>query len=630
MNFTPTHNPEDISTYSNFQEIKQKELDIEAEIDFDSKLLKGYVTGLYEIIKPEVEYLILDSFGPEILSVEECINNVSQSKNPLEFEIYQKNSDKEAIGTPLIIKLPEKKDKEVSIRIQYVAKNEKCLGIEFLEKEQTYSKKYPFMFTQGEPIYTRSLFPCQDTPNVKVTCKVKTIAPDPITFLFSGIQKAHYLDSNNNKIIKEYVQNVPIPTYLIAFAAGYLEYGRLNDVNSTIPCGVWTEVGLNEKARFEFSETETYVTSAEKYFKFPYQWTSYDILILPPSFPYGGMENPNLTFVTPSLLAGDKSLANVIGHEICHSWTGNLVTNKNWKNFWINEGFTDFAQRKLTKMMFGEELAKLEAKEGEDSMYRDIEMLGKEHNFTSLSPNYDGINPDDGFTTIPYEKGFAFLSFLEELVGEELFQNIIASYIKKYKFKSVDYTAFKNEYEEMVKKNLNDGENILKKIDWDAWINTPGKPLKTVDFNTNLIKEAQDLAEKFLNGKNDELNDSKEKFNSWHTSQKLVFLKYLMKNSDRIDDKVYNNIRDRLALNKETYNSEIKSIWYQIALKTKHNDVYPEMKEFLKNIGRLKFIRPIYFDWITFNKADAKEFFEKNKYLYHNMAVRLIEGKING
>ena len=227
MNFTPTHNPEDISTYSNFQEIKQKELDIEAEVDFDSKLIKGYVTGLYEIIKPEVEYLILDSFGPEILSVEECINNVSQSKNPLEFEIYQKNSDKEAIGTPLIIKLPEKKDKEISIRIQYVAKNEKCLGIEFLEKEQTYSKKYPFMFTQGEPIYTRSLFPCQDTPNVKVTCKVKTIAPDPITFLFSGIQKAHYLDSNNNKIIKEYVQNVPIPTYLIAFAAGYLEYGRL-------------------------------------------------------------------------------------------------------------------------------------------------------------------------------------------------------------------------------------------------------------------------------------------------------------------------------------------------------------------------------------------------------------------
>ena len=257
-------------------------------------------------------------------------------------------------------------------------------------------------------------------------------------------------------------------------------------------------------------------------------------------------------------------------------------------------------------------------------------MLSKEHNFTSLSPNYDGINPDDGFTTIPYEKGFAFLSFLEELVGEELFQNIIASYIKKYKFKSVDYTAFKNEYEEMVKKNLNDGENILKKIDWDAWINTPGKPLKTVDFNTNLIKEAQDLAEKFLNGKNEELNDSKEKFNNWHTSQKLVFLKYLMKNSDRIDDTVYNNIRDRLALNKETYNSEIKSIWYQIALKTKHNDVYPEMKEFLKNIGRLKFIRPIYFDWITFNKADAKEFFEKNKYLYHNMAVRLIEGKING
>ena len=611
------HNDEDTSTYSNFDKICQKSLYLEVTLDFPSKTLFGFVTSTYHYIDKNEKYLILDLNGPQIKNV----SYIERKKlYPLEFEIISNVPDKKSLGTPLKITLPSFGHiipNELKIKIEFIT-NENCQAIQFLKKEQTHSKKYPFMFTQCEAIQCRSLFPCQDTPSAKVFVTAKTFIDPPYKMLCSGLAKSVYWDVNRQKNVIVYKQKISIPTYLIAFAAGKISYEKISD-----RCGVYAEDDLVQIAKNEFINTENYLKKAEEYFGREYDWEVYNILVLPFSFPYGGMENPNLTFVSPSLLAGDGSLSYVIGHEISHSWTGNLVTNKNWENFWVNEGFTTFLERKLDGMIFGEDMENLEAMVGNSELENDIEMFGEENNYTQLMPNYEGVDPDDGFSSVPYEKGYQFLVYLESLVGKEAFKNIMQEYIKKYAYMSVDYNAFKEVYEDYVNDNTEgeEGKNILNDIDWDTWLYSKGKPFAEFNFSSNLSDEAIQFAEKYF-VKNANYDGDYNTFKKWHTNVKVYFLNYIMNNIKKVDDKVYKNLRDNLKLNQENYNMEVKYLWYQIALKTKHDDVIPDLKKMLLSIGRMKYLKPLYSSWYEFNKKDAKSFFDKNKNLYHPIAQK--------
>ena len=612
-------NAEDISTFSNYKKIVQKKMDIYAYLDFSQKTFSGHITTTYSYIDKNEKYLILDLKGPQILKVA-----IMEDETPkeLSFKIDNENKFKNSLGTPLIIKLPEfeKKPEEIRIKIDFVT-NENCGGIQFLEKEQTFNKNYNFMFTQCEAIQCRSLFPCQDTPSSKVTVEATLEVEKPYKFLFGGIEKE--TKENENKTITKYIQKIPIPTYLIAFACGNLEYRKISE-----RCGVYTEINLGDKAKYEFEDSEKFIESMENYLNRKYDWEVYNLLVLPFSFPYGGMENPNLTFVTPSLLAGDKSLSNVIAHEICHSWTGNLVTNKNWKNFWVNEGFTIFLERKIAEILYGEDMKNLESLVGYEGVIKDIEMLGEDSSFTCLNPDIYGVDPDDGFTTVPYEKGFQLLYFLESLIGKNDFMNVMRLYIDKYKFMSVDYSSFKNTYENYVKENKgNQSQEILNKIDWDLWINSKGKPFHKFNFESKLGDEAVKLGDKFLNG-NGSLDD-KTLFVNWHTNVKMYFLKYLLKNVNNVNDDVYKKLKEVFAFDKEKYNMEVMNLWFQISLKTKHDDFIDLIKKFLLEIGRLKYIRPVYFAWFDFQPNEAKDFFEKNKNVYHSFARRILSNKLN-
>lgn len=606
-------NQNDISSYSNFDKILQKHMNIDATFDLYKQTFIGDVIITFEIIDKSEKKIILDCKCLQINKVE-----ILESKKILQHVIYSKNEDKEALGTPLIIFIPDDyNENTINIKIGFSA-NEKSAAIKFLDKSQTRNKKYPFMFTQCEAILCRTLLPCQDSPSAKVSMDVKVKVESPLTVLFSGLEKKHYIEDNFN--VFEYEQKIPIPTYLIAFAAGELEYGKLSD-----RCGVWTEVGLKDQAVYEFESTETYLKKAEEYLT-PYRWGVYNLLVLPFAFPYGGMENPCLTFVTPALLAGDRSMANVIAHEISHSWTGNLVTNKDWANFWVNEGFTTFMERKLSELVYGEDMANLEAQVGVGEMLADIEIMGNDTTFTCLAPDYSHCDPDDGFSTVPYEKGFTFLYYLETLVGKLNFQHVMQKYVTDFALKSVDYTAFKGVFEGMVKDIYKDKaeEEVLSKIDWEKWITSKGKPIKTFEFKTKYIQEGQGMAEDFLNGKKEA--SYLETFKNWHTNVKLVFLNYLMENIKRINDTVYSNIRDTLKMH-GNYNAEVKYIWYQIALITKHDDSIPYVKEFLLTHGRMKYIRPVYFEWYRFQKEQANQFFNENKSIYHQVAMRIVDDK---
>ena len=626
-------NPEDVNTYSNFQEIIQRKVDLEVDIDFEKKSMFGNIKTTYEILNQSLENIILDLHGPEISSVS-LVNEEYENIN-LDYSIYDKNEDKEALGTPLVINLSALKDKykkeydniflnkNIIISIDFKT-NENCNGIQYLTKEQTRTKSYPFMFTQCEAILCRTLFPIQDTPSVKSTYKVKTSISSPLTFLFGGILKSHYYDCATKKKINYFEQNIPIPSYLVAFVAGELEFAKISN-----RCGVWTEKGLASLAAKEFIDAEKYIEIAEKYLNHPYEWKIYNILVLPFSFPFGGMENPNLTFVTPALLAGDKSMSNVIGHEISHSWTGNLVTNKNWKNFWVNEGFTKFMERKLDKILLGEEMSKLESIVGNNSLISAIKMFGEDSHFTSLSPDYTGIDPDDGFSTIPYEKGYQFLCYLEEKVGEDNFQKIMGNYIEKYKYKSVDWTDFKSVYEEFVKQNY-EGRNarkILNVIDWDKWVTEKGFPSYKMEFKSKYTEEVDQLINKFINKENTKENALKL-FKEWHTNVKLVFLERILKNLENFDESIILEIKKELNL-VEDYNDDIKAIWYEITLQKGMKDEIENVKNFLKTHGRLKYLKPLYFSWIKLDLDDSMAFFEENKIIYHPIARRLIQNKFD-
>ena len=625
-------NSEDINTYSNFQEIIQKEVELDVSIDFDNKSMFGTVKTKYEIINKSLENIILDLHGPEILSV--FLINEDFEKVDLDYKIYDKNEDKEALGTPLVINLLSLKEKdnkeyenvfnkkEIIISIDFKT-NENCNGIQYLTKEQTRTKEYPFMFTQCEAILCRTLFPIQDTPSVKSIYKVKTSISPPLTFLFGGILKSHYYDSSSQKKINYYEQNIPIPSYLVAFVAGELEYAKISK-----RCGVWTEKGLSSLAAKEFIDAEKYIEIAENYLNHPYEWKVYNILVLPFSFPFGGMENPNLTFVTPALLAGDRSMSNVIGHEISHSWTGNLVTNKNWKNFWVNEGFTKFMERKLDKILLGEEMSKLESIVGNNSLISAIKMYGEDSHFTSLSPDFSGIDPDDGFSTVPYEKGYQFLCYLEERVGEDNFKEIMGKYIEKYKYKSVDWTDFKSVYEEYVN-NKYEGRNarkILNVIDWNKWVTEKGFPTYKMEFKSKYIEEVDNLINKFINKEN--IENARKIFKEWHTNVKLVFLEKILKNLENFDESIILEIKKELNLVEE-YNDDVKAIWYEITLEKGMKEEIENIMNFLKTHGRLKYLKPLYISWIKLDFNNAKTFFDENKIVYHPIARRIIQNKFD-
>lgn len=309
------------------------------------------------------------------------INRVidSNTGDKLEWAL-DKDQSLESLGTPLIIKLKNayKSGERHEVLINYQT-TENGLAAQWLTKEMTLGKEYPFMYTQCEAILCRSLLPCQDTPFAKVRINAGLTVKKPLTALYAGIRTK--VVEKEDEVTYYYVQKIPVPTYLIAIAAGSLESRRLSDRIS-----VYAEREMVDKAAWEFVETEKFIQYAEAYLT-TYEWGQYNLLVLPPGFPYGGMENPALTFVTPSLIAGDRSLANVIAHEIAHSWTGNLVTNKNWQNFWLNEGFTVFTERKIVELIYGEEMSKLQANVGYDQLVDDIAKFGEQDSYTSLYPD---------------------------------------------------------------------------------------------------------------------------------------------------------------------------------------------------------------------------------------------------
>lgn len=396
-------------------------------------------------------------------------------------------------GSPLTINLAKDYGSSVKVHIQLQTTKD-CTALQWLTPAQTSNKKFPYMFSQCQAIHARSLFPCQDTPAVKSTYTFNIRSPLPV--LASGLPTGPRnfqpgKDGKSGTLLYTFQQDVPMPSYLFALASGDLASASIGPRST-----VWTGPEELKASQWEFEhDTEAYIQAAEK-IVYPYAWTTYNVLVLPPSFPYGGMENPVYTFATPTVVSGDRQNVDVIAHELSHSWSGNLVSNYSWEHFWLNEGWTTYLERRLQAAIHGDDRHRdFSALIGWKALSDSIEQFGADHEFTKLVPNLHGKDPDDAFSSIPYEKGFTFLLYLEKLVGQDKWDLFIPHYFTTFKQRSVDSFEFKATLLEFFAKDAAAAEK-LSEVDWDTWYFRPGYPPKP-DFNTDLADECYALADKW-------------------------------------------------------------------------------------------------------------------------------------
>ncbi|XP_033208191.1 leukotriene A-4 hydrolase-like isoform X3 [Belonocnema kinseyi] len=459
--------PNDPSSFSRPELVAVVHTHLQLSINFEKKILEGRV--ILDAVRKNnsADVMILDVKDLTLINV---TNGEDDSK--LEYTVGETVS----FGSKLSIKLPNVSESDdgktrYKIKIQYQTSS-KATALMWLEAKQTSGGKHPYLFSQSEAIHARTMLPCQDTPGLKSTYSAEITAPKWATVLMSGLHNGTRDVDQISKISKFY-QPVPIASYLIAIAVGSLVSKRVGPRSS-----VWAEEELIEQSAYEFAETETMLQTAEEICG-PYIWGIYDLLVLPPSFAYGGMENPCLTFVTPTLLAGDRSAVSVIAHEIAHSWSGNLVTNANFEHFWLNEGFTFFIQFKIDGRMFGEKVRQFDALIGLSELNHSISTSETPERF-KLIVNLDGINPDDA--DVPYMKGHALLYYLEELLGgPKEFEAFLKSYFNLFKCKSVltsDWKGYLYKYfsnkTEVLFLQFKRGRPLRYSCFWILWIGILG------------------------------------------------------------------------------------------------------------------------------------------------------------
>ena len=522
----------DNSTLSNYEKIKLIKLTGLFEPDFERKILNGSLTYTF-YANEEGNEIILDTKYLNIISITN-----TDSGEKIEIKLDEENED-ENFGIPLNISYKYQKGEEVNITINYTT-TEDGSAASFLDKEQTMGKDYDYFFTMSECILGRELLPSQDTPAVKFTFELGIKVPKPLMGMISGL----YQNQEDNKDGTQtfyYKQEIPIPNYLIALAAGNIKE-RIIDQNIS----VYSEPVFVDKVHEELKDFLPDILNKTISYLGEYEWGKYNVLVLPNSFPYSGMENPCLTFSSPCLINGDKSLVDIVAHELIHSWSGNLVTNENWRDFWLNEGITMFLQRKIIGMWKDEDYAKMDAILGTFYIEEYLDYFGINSTYTSLRPNLTNKNPDDYYSDIPYEKGYNFMYYIETLIGEEAMKDFFQSYFGHFRYKSLDYDEFRDYFLSFCKNN-SISDDILNKIEWNKWIYEPGEcPIKN-NFTNRYMTEVDNFLDKFDKEEFDGDN-LKEEFNKWMHTSKTVFMNTLEQRYEFLTKKQHDFLTKDLKL----------------------------------------------------------------------------------
>ncbi|CAI2361203.1 unnamed protein product [Moneuplotes crassus] len=594
----------DNSTNANVHEVATQHLHLNLTLEFDRKVAYGTATHTMKALVDNLNHIDLDARYLNIGQVK------SQEGKNLKFHYEEPNPN---IGPKLVIEVSNKikKDDIFNITIEYET-TDKTLSLNWLDPEQTAGNTLPYVFTHCEAIDCRTLAPLQDTPSVKSTYSALIRSPRDIKVYMSAVNLGDRVEGNSR--VTEFSLDVPIPSYLIALVAGDLEYKKLG--RNT---GVITEPVFMKACVDELSELQDSLDVAESFLT-EYEWGMYTIVVLPPSFPFGGMENPLLTFASPTIIVGDKSQVNVASHEIAHSWTGNLVTNRNWENFWLNEGFTMWSERAIIRKQRGEEFYRVASALGNSSLYDDLNLYGYDSTFTSLHPNYAGANPYDTFSDVPYEKGFLFLTYIETLMGTENFEVFLRFYLEKYRRQSIVYSQFIDTFLEFLDDNFSEQERnkIVTKIDFHTWIFGTGPPPVQLNFSTPNLEISRELADAYLLGNGTPKNY--DVFFGYFSLLKCIFLQRLVDRAEDATIPILEQIDKDYTLT-TTIDPEQKYLWLQLCIMAGYDKAIPFADEFLGQVGRQKYLLPLYRALKDYDINLAIQIFNKHKLGYHPVAV---------
>ena len=578
----------DAHSFARPEQVRSTHLDLVLALDFDAQVATGHVVHHLERSDRKAP-LVLDTDGLAIHAV------TDQRGEPLPYTLAER--DDQWLGRAMTIDLA---DESTRVRVDY-ATSPTSEAMQWLAPEQTHGKRHPFLFTQGQAILTRTWIPLQDSPAVRVTWDAKIRAPRHLRTVMS----ADYRDVRDDVTV--FAMTRPVPSYLIALACGDLAARPVSG-----RCAVWAEPSLVDEATAELEDLERMVVACEELFG-PYRWGRYDVLFLPPSFPFGGMENPCMTFATPTILAGDKSLVALIAHELAHSWSGNLVTNATWRDFWLNEGFTVYLEQRIMEHVYGQDRAAMEIALGMQGLQQELRALPEPDQVLHI--DLTDRNPDDGMTAVAYDKGAAFLRRLEQAFGREEMDRFLRSWFEQHSFRSVTTKMFLDFlHSELLSRN----PIAAADIDVAQWVEQAGLP-DDASAPASARFAAVDAAVAALSAGARAIDLDTD---GWVTQQWLRFLAQLK--SPSVDQ--LQQLDDAFALTRSG-NSEILSAWLALATQRGFRAVDARMELFLLTVGRRKFLVPLYEAMLSTEagRERALDIYRRARRRYHAVSQRTLD-----
>ncbi|MCC7015458.1 MAG: M1 family metallopeptidase [Planctomycetes bacterium] len=581
--------PADPHSHAEPNRVRVVHLSLDLALDFERRRAEGSARLDLERIDRDAP-LRLDVRALEILGVTGSAGGKRK---------YIVGPEDDATASELIVELARD---DTSVTVHYRT-TERAEAMQWLAPAQTAGGKQPFLFTQGQAILTRTWIPLQDSPAVRITYDATIRAPQGLTPVMSAEQLGRAADGAWHFRMQQ-----PIPSYLIALACGELEFSAVS-----ARCGVWAEPSVLGGARSELEDMEAMVQSAEELFG-PYRWGRYDLIVLPPSFPFGGMENPRLTFATPTILAGDKSLVGLVAHELAHSWSGNLVTNATWRDFWLNEGFTVYFEQRIMERVYGPERSNMEKVLGLREYEEELPTL--DLGLRMLHLDLVGRNPDDAVTSVPYQKGALFLRRIEELVGRPAFDRFLRRWFDEHAFMSVTTEEFLAYLRSELLAHYPDAATKLNLVEW---LYDGGVPADLPRPRSAMLDEVDAQVARWTAGTAAEALVTK----GWTTQQWLRFLDALPASLSVVQlaqlDRVFGFTQSR--------NSEILCEWLVACVRNQYSAADSRVAEFLCSVGRRKFLKPLYTELAKSPEGlrRAREIYALARPRYHAVSTRTID-----
>lgn len=580
----------DPHSYYDSGQPKARRMHLKLGVDFTARRIDGEVT--LEFGRGIGGILDLDSKGLDILSVQ------VPGHGPIPWDLEAADP---ILGQRLRLQVPSG---TLEVLVAYRTAPD-AMALQWLDAAQTEGKAAPYLFSQCQQIHARTMVPCQDTPIVRVSYQAEVTVPEGLTAVMSAGPAGDEATGDGRHLFR-FTMPQPIPSYLLALAVG-----RLGSRDLSHRARVWAEPETLEAAAWEFAGVEDMILKAEGLFG-PYPWDRYDMLVLPPSFPYGGMENPRMTFLTPTLLAGDRSLVDVVAHELAHSWTGNLVTNASMEHFWLNEGFTVWAERRILRILHGDDAAALGWATGQKALEDSLDRFKGEPHLTVLRMHLEGIDPDDAFSSIPYEKGARLVAALERSVGEERFLRFIRDYMDAFRFTSITTEQFCAFVESKL-------PGALEAVDARAYLDRPGMPDTAPEFRSAQLDGLTALAQGWAAGG----RPSAEQIAAWKPSELLVYLQKLPRELSHADCAWLDGHFQLTGRG----NHEILVEWLTLAAAADYEPAFPRIREVLLRVGRMKYLRPLYgaLGHSPRTRALAREIFAAASPGYHGLSRRVVQ-----